>query len=73
MGAHLLFCARQPSQCFSAAKACSLVLVVAGTTMYALSKGPVDEAESRKDDHDADHNGDARSFSGSYHKYDGRQ
>ena len=32
-----LFCAAQASQCFSTAKAWSLVLVVLGTTTYALS------------------------------------
>ena len=34
---HLLFCASQASQCFSVPKAWSLVLVLAGTTLYGLS------------------------------------
>ena len=39
VGAHVLFCGTQASQCFSPAKACSLVLVLAGTSTYALSRG----------------------------------
>ena len=38
VASHVCFCGAQPSQCFSLVKAWSLVLVVAGTTLYALSK-----------------------------------
>ena len=37
MASDYFFCAAQASQCFSTAKAWSLVLVVLGTTTYALS------------------------------------
>ena len=37
VASHLLFCASQASQCFSVPKAWSLVLVLAGTTLYGLS------------------------------------
>ena len=39
IGSHVFFCGFQESQCFTTAKAWSLVLVVAGTTTYALSEG----------------------------------
>lgn len=44
---HYLFCGLQASQCFSYAKACSLVLVLVGTTTYGLSESVASQATSR--------------------------
>ena len=51
IGSHVLFCSVQPSQCFSVPKAWSLVLVVCGTTLYALSKGWHAKGEDEEDDY----------------------
>ena len=46
---HLLFCSSQQSQCFTTAKAWSLVLVVVGTTTYALSKRHAESSQRATD------------------------
>ena len=42
IGSHFFFCEAQVSQCFSVFKAWSLVLVLLGTAIYALSRGSRD-------------------------------
>ncbi|KAL1504715.1 hypothetical protein AB1Y20_008494 [Prymnesium parvum] len=46
---HFLFCQIQASQCFSTPKAWSLALVVAGTTVYVLSRHTPGEDEAELD------------------------